>query len=109
MYYGFAVLDDVVVDGFALGMITDWETEPRKTGMHSSSLQMEAERVWFGRSAISRSARMRDLLNKRLLVAAGRRHIWWERVWRTGARVAANRAPAFPRQRESGFYRLNLC
>ena|SRR5215469_10539765 len=32
VYYGFVVLDDVVVDGFTLGKITDWEAEPCETG-----------------------------------------------------------------------------
>ena len=31
-YYGFVVLDDVVVDGFTLGKITDWEAEPCEEG-----------------------------------------------------------------------------
>ena len=32
VYYGFVVLDDVNVDGFTLGKITDWEAEPCETG-----------------------------------------------------------------------------
>jgi len=32
MYYGFVVLDDVNVDGFTLGKITDWEAEPCEIG-----------------------------------------------------------------------------
>lgn len=32
VYHGFVVLDDVVVDGFNLGKITDWEAEPCETG-----------------------------------------------------------------------------
>jgi hypothetical protein len=32
VYHGFVVLDDVNVDGFTLGKITDWETEPCETG-----------------------------------------------------------------------------
>jgi hypothetical protein len=32
VYHGFVVLDDVVVDGFTLGKITDWEAEPCATG-----------------------------------------------------------------------------
>jgi hypothetical protein len=32
VYYGFIILDDVVVDGFTLGKITDWEAEPCETG-----------------------------------------------------------------------------
>ena len=32
IYHGFVVLDDVVVDGFILGKITDWEAEPCETG-----------------------------------------------------------------------------
>jgi hypothetical protein len=28
VYYGFVVLDDVIVDGFTLGKITDFEAEP---------------------------------------------------------------------------------
>jgi len=32
VYNGFVVLDDVVVDGFTLGKITDWEAEPSETG-----------------------------------------------------------------------------
>jgi len=32
VYHGFVVLDDVVADGFTLGMITDWEAEPSETG-----------------------------------------------------------------------------
>jgi hypothetical protein len=31
-YYGFPVLDDVEVDGFKLGMITDWEAQPSDYG-----------------------------------------------------------------------------
>jgi hypothetical protein len=31
-YHGFVVLDDVVVDGFTLGKITDWEAEPCDEG-----------------------------------------------------------------------------
>jgi hypothetical protein len=32
VYHGFVVLDDVVVDGFTLGKITDWESEPCEAG-----------------------------------------------------------------------------
>lgn len=32
VYHGFVVLDDVVVDGFTLGKITDWEAEPCDEG-----------------------------------------------------------------------------
>jgi hypothetical protein len=32
VYYGFVVLDDVAVDGFTLGMITDFEAEPCDEG-----------------------------------------------------------------------------
>jgi hypothetical protein len=32
VYYGFVVLDDVNVDGFTLGKITDFEAEPCETG-----------------------------------------------------------------------------
>jgi hypothetical protein len=32
VYHGFGVLDDVVVDGFTLGKISDWEAEPFETG-----------------------------------------------------------------------------
>ena len=32
VYHGFIVLDDVTVDGFTLGMITDWESEPSEAG-----------------------------------------------------------------------------
>ena len=32
VYHGFVVLDDVVVDVFTLGKITDWEAEPCETG-----------------------------------------------------------------------------
>jgi hypothetical protein len=32
VYHGFVVLDDVTVDGFTLGKITDWEAEPCETG-----------------------------------------------------------------------------
>jgi hypothetical protein len=32
VYYGFVVLDDVVIDGFMLGNITDWEAGPCETG-----------------------------------------------------------------------------
>lgn len=32
VYFGFPVLDDVDVDGFRLGMITDWEAEPADRG-----------------------------------------------------------------------------
>ncbi len=32
VYHGFVVLDDVKVDGFTLGKITDWEAEPCETG-----------------------------------------------------------------------------
>jgi len=32
VYYGFQVLDDVVVDGFTFGMITDFEAEPCAEG-----------------------------------------------------------------------------
>ena len=31
-YYGFPVLEDVEVEGFRFGMITDWETEPDVCG-----------------------------------------------------------------------------
>lgn len=31
-YHGFPVLEDVVVDGFTLGMIDDWEAEPDDEG-----------------------------------------------------------------------------
>jgi hypothetical protein len=32
VYRGFPILDDVEVDGFRLGMISDWETEPSEYG-----------------------------------------------------------------------------
>jgi hypothetical protein len=32
VYHGFVVLDDVNVEGFILGKITDWEAEPCETG-----------------------------------------------------------------------------
>lgn len=32
VYHGFVILDDVVVDGFTLGKITDWEAESCDTG-----------------------------------------------------------------------------
>lgn len=32
VYHGFRVLDDVVVDGFTFGMITDFEAEPTNDG-----------------------------------------------------------------------------
>jgi hypothetical protein len=32
VYHGFIVLNDVTVDGFKLGMITDWESEPSERG-----------------------------------------------------------------------------
>jgi hypothetical protein len=32
VYHGFAILDDVEVDGFRLGMISDWEAEPSEWG-----------------------------------------------------------------------------
>ena len=32
VYYGFPILDDVEVDGFRLGMITDWEAEHSESG-----------------------------------------------------------------------------
>lgn len=32
VYHGFVILEDVVVDGFTLGKITDWEAEPCDTG-----------------------------------------------------------------------------
>ena len=32
VYYGFVVLDDVTVDGFTLGKITDFEAEPCDEG-----------------------------------------------------------------------------
>jgi len=32
VYHGFVVLDDVTVDGFTLGKITDWEAEPCDSG-----------------------------------------------------------------------------
>jgi hypothetical protein len=32
VYHGFPILDDVDVDGFTLGMITDWEAEPSSYG-----------------------------------------------------------------------------
>src|ERR1700688_705750 len=32
VYHGFVVLDDVRVDGFTLGKITDWEAEPCAAG-----------------------------------------------------------------------------
>jgi len=32
VYHGFPILDDVDVDGFELGMITDWEAEPANRG-----------------------------------------------------------------------------
>lgn len=31
VYHGFVILDDVSVDGFTLGKITDWEVEPCET------------------------------------------------------------------------------
>jgi hypothetical protein len=32
VYHGFPILEDVEVDGFKLGMITDWEAEPSDYG-----------------------------------------------------------------------------
>lgn len=32
VYHGFPILDDVGVDGFQLGMISDWEAEPSEWG-----------------------------------------------------------------------------
>jgi hypothetical protein len=32
VYHGFVVLDDVTVDGFTFGKITDWEAEPCEEG-----------------------------------------------------------------------------
>lgn len=32
VYHGFPILEDVEVDGFRLGMITDWEAEPADSG-----------------------------------------------------------------------------
>jgi hypothetical protein len=32
VYHGFIILDDVAVDSFILGKITDWEAEPCETG-----------------------------------------------------------------------------
>jgi hypothetical protein len=32
VYYGFPILEDVAVDGFKLGMITDWEAQPDERG-----------------------------------------------------------------------------
>lgn len=32
VYHGFPILEDVEVDGFRLGMITDWESEPSERG-----------------------------------------------------------------------------
>jgi hypothetical protein len=32
VYHGFPILDDVEVDGFRLGMISDWEAEPSEWG-----------------------------------------------------------------------------
>lgn len=32
VYYGFPILEDVEVEGFRLGMITDWEREPSSYG-----------------------------------------------------------------------------
>jgi hypothetical protein len=32
VYHGFIVLDEIAVDGFTLGKITDWEAEPCETG-----------------------------------------------------------------------------
>jgi hypothetical protein len=32
VYHGFVILEDVAVDGFTLGKITDWESEPSETG-----------------------------------------------------------------------------
>lgn len=32
VYHGFPILDEVEVDGFRLGMITDWEAEPSEWG-----------------------------------------------------------------------------
>lgn len=32
VYHGFPILDDVKVEGFRLGMITDWEAEPVDRG-----------------------------------------------------------------------------
>jgi hypothetical protein len=32
VYHGFPILEDVEVDGFRLGMITDWEAEPADGG-----------------------------------------------------------------------------
>jgi hypothetical protein len=32
VYHGFVILEDVAVDGFTLGKITDWEADPCETG-----------------------------------------------------------------------------
>jgi hypothetical protein len=38
VYHGFVVLDDVAVDGFTLGNITDFEVEPRFHILRSSMI-----------------------------------------------------------------------
>lgn len=32
VYHGFVILDDIAIEGFMLGKITDWEAEPCDTG-----------------------------------------------------------------------------
>jgi hypothetical protein len=32
VYHGFVILDDIAIEGFTLGKITDWEAEPCDTG-----------------------------------------------------------------------------
>jgi hypothetical protein len=47
VYYGFVVLDDVDVDGFTLGKITDWEAEPCETG-DAFVIAPDGSRAGFG-------------------------------------------------------------
>jgi hypothetical protein len=70
VYHGFVVLEDVTVDGFTLGKITDWEAEPCETG-DAFVIAPDGSRaglVW----EICASPHFREVLS----VEAGRWGVW---------------------------------
>ena len=63
VYHGFAVLEDVNVEGFTLGAITDFEAEPTDAG-DAFVIATAAVAVWSGRSARIGTSRRCALSNR---------------------------------------------
>jgi hypothetical protein len=49
VYHGFVILDDIAIEGFTLGKLTDWEAEPCETGDAFVIAPDGSRAVWFGK------------------------------------------------------------